>query len=94
MRNHKLAHNIANAGWRMFRQMLEYKCEWYGKKLIVVAPQYTSRICCECGQKNPAFNRMKTRDWLAVRQWACPFCHAQHDRDVNASRNILKRALA
>lgn len=34
------------------------------------------------------------RDWLAVRQWACPFCHAQHDRDVNASRNILKRALA
>ena len=94
MRNHKLAHNIANAGWRMFRQMLEYKCEWYGKKLIVVAPQYTSRICCECGQKNPAFNNMKTRDWLAVRQWECPFCHAQHDRDVNASRNILKRALA
>jgi len=94
MRNHKLAHNIANAGWRMFRQMLEYKCEWYGKKLIVVAPQYTSRICCECGQKNPAFNHMKTRDWLAVRQWECPFCHAQHDRDVNASRNILKRALA
>lgn len=94
MRNHKLAHNIANAGWRMFRQMLEYKCEWYGKKLIVVAPQYTSRICCECGQKNPIFNHMKTRDWLAVRQWECPFCHAQHDRDVNASRNILKRALA
>lgn len=67
-----------HAGWRMFRQMLEYKCEWYGKKLIVVAPQYTSRIW----------------DWLAVRQWECPFCHAQHDRDVNASRNILKRALA
>lgn len=94
MCNHKLAHNIANAGWRMFRQMLEYKCEWYGKKLIVVAPQYTSRICCECGQKNPVFSHMKTRDWLAVRQWECPFCHAQHDRDVNASRNILKRALA
>lgn len=94
MRNHKLAHNIANAGWRMFRQMLEYKCKWYGKKLIVVAPQYTSRICSECGQKNPVFSHMKTRDWLAVRQWECPFCHAQHDRDVNASRNILKRALA
>lgn len=40
--NHKLAHNIANASWGMFRRLLAYKCEWYGKKLIVVPPKYTS----------------------------------------------------
>ncbi|MCT3586584.1 transposase, partial [Lactobacillus amylovorus] len=74
--NHKLAHNIANAGWSMFRRMLAYKCKWYGKKLIVVPPQYTSRICSDCGQKNPAFAHMKTRDWLSVREWTCPFCRA------------------
>lgn len=91
--NHKLAHNIANAGWSMFRRMLAYKCKWYGKKLIVVPPQYTSRICSDCGQKNPAFAHMKTRDWLSVREWTCPFCRAEHDRDVNAAKNILARAV-
>ncbi|MDH5100537.1 transposase [Lactobacillus kefiranofaciens] len=91
--NHKLAHNIANASWATFRRLLAYKCEWYGKKLIVVAPQYTSRICSACGRKNPQFAHMKTRDWLAVRSWTCPFCQADHDRDVNASKNILARAI-
>lgn len=94
LHNHKLAHNIANAGWSMFRRMLEYKCRWYGKKLIVVHPQYTSRICSNCHKANPKFNHMKTRDWLAVREWTCPFCHAHHDRDINASKNILMRAVA
>ncbi len=92
--NHKLAHNIANASWGMFRRLLAYKCEWYGKKLIVVKPQYTSRICSECGKKNPRFAHMKTRDWLAIREWDCPYCHAHHDRDVNASKNILARAVS
>ncbi|WP_344690038.1 RNA-guided endonuclease TnpB family protein, partial [Lactobacillus kefiranofaciens] len=90
--NHKLAHNIANASWATFRRLLAYKCEWYGKKLIVVAPQYTSRICSACGRKNPQFAHMKTRDWLAVRNWTCPYCQTDHDRDENAAKNILARA--
>lgn len=92
--NHKLAHNIANASWGMFRRMLAYKCEWYGKKLIAVPPQYTSRICSKCGKKNPHFAHMKTRDWLAVREWDCPVCHTHHDRDENAAKNILARAIS
>lgn len=69
------------------------KTQKTGKKLIVVSPQYTSRICSDCGQKNPAFAHMKTRDWLSVREWTCPFCRAEHDRDVNAAKNILARAV-
>ena len=91
--NHKLAHNIANASWALFRALLAYKCEWYGKKLIVVPPQYTSRICSACGRKNTQFAHMKTRDWLAVRNGTCPYCQTDHDRDENAAKNILARAI-
>lgn len=85
MKNHHLAKSIANASWRMFRQMLEYKCKWYGKKLITVDPRNTSRICSKCG-----FNSGKKP--LDVRKWTCPNCQAHHDRDINAAVNILHKA--
>ncbi|WP_173005716.1 RNA-guided endonuclease InsQ/TnpB family protein, partial [Lactobacillus helveticus] len=53
-KNHHLAKSIANASWRMFRQMLEYKCEWYGKKIIAFDPKNTSRICPKCGYNSGA----------------------------------------
>ena len=84
--NHHLAKAIANASWRMFRQMLEYKCEWYGKRLIAVNPAYTSQLCSTCGYpsgKKP----------LEIREWTCPQCGTHHDRDINAAVNILHRGL-
>lgn len=93
MKNHKLAKAIANASWYLFREVLKYECKWYGVRLIIVPPQYTSRICSNCGQRNRNFTGMKTNEWLAVREWTCPFCHAKHDRDVNAAKNILKRGI-
>ena len=86
-KNHHLARSILRQSWGRFRDMLEYKCKKYGKILIKVNPAYTSRICSKCGKdtgKKP----------LSVREWDCPFCKAHHDRDINASINILLKGLA
>jgi putative transposase len=86
VKNHSLAKSISNQGWGMFRTMLQYKCEWYGKQLVTVNPRNTSRVCSNCGAdtgKKP----------LDIRDWICPECGAHHDRDVNAAKNILKLAI-
>ena len=86
-RNHHLAKSIANASWSIFRQMLKYKCQWYGKKLVVVDPKNTSRICSKCD-----YNSGKKP--LNIREWSCPKCQAHHDRDINAAINILNKSKA
>ena len=82
LKNHTLARAIANASWRELRRQLEYKCLWYGKQLVTVNPRKTSQICSSCGFDDG-------KHTLDIRQWTCPNCHAEHDRDINAARNIL-----
>ena len=93
LKNHHLAHKIEHQSWYEFRRELEYKCEWYGKQLIVVSPNNTSRICSNCGQKNHEFDDLSQSEWLTIRKWTCPTCHQHHDRDVNAAINILNKGL-
>lgn len=86
MKNHNLARPIAEASFFEFKRELEYKCKWYGKRLVVVAPNYTTQICHDCG-----FHSGKKP--LEIREWDCPNCGVHHDRDVNAAKNILDRGL-
>lgn len=93
MKNHHLSASIANASWGTLVSQLKYKCEWYGKQLIIVDPKNTSRICHKCKQKNHEFDNLTQNEWLNTREWDCPNCNSHLDRDVNAAKNILARGL-
>jgi len=90
-RNKNLAKSVSDASFAKFVFMLEYKAEWYGRKIVKIDRFYPStQLCSGCGYKNESVKGLRG---LHVREWTCPECGEVHDRDLNASRNILKEGL-
>jgi putative transposase len=88
IKNHKLAKSIADVSFAEFRRMLEYKAEWYGIEIVVAPSNYaSSQLCSNCGNKSS-----QTKD-LSCRTYICPVCGMIMDRDINASKNLLKLAM-
>lgn len=87
MKNHTLAKSIGDVSWFEFVRHLHYKADWYGKNVVKISRWYSSsQICSDCG-----FSSGKKP--LSVREWTCANCGSHHDRDINASINILNEGL-
>ncbi|MBT2639864.1 IS200/IS605 family element RNA-guided endonuclease TnpB [Bacillus sp. ISL-39] len=87
LRNHKLAKSISDVSWSAFVTKLEYKAIWYGKTIVKISKWFpSSQICSRCGH-------LDSKKSLEIRDWSCPVCHEHHDRDLNASKNILAEGL-
>jgi putative transposase len=88
VKNHKLALAISDASWGELIRQLAYKCQWYGRELIKIDRWFpSSKRCGNCGQ---IVNKLP----LNIREWECPKCGMNHDRDLNAANNILAAGLA
>lgn len=83
-----MAKSISDASYGEFRLMLTYKMASSKKQLIVVDQYYpSSQLCSHCDYQNELLKD------LSIRTWICPNCGTEHDRDLNASKNILREGL-
>ena len=88
IRNPTLSKAIADASWSEFIRQLAYKAEWAGRTFVNIDQWFPStKRCNDCGH-------ILDKIALDVRRWSCPECGADHDRDINAARNILAAGLA
>ncbi|MFF7545386.1 RNA-guided endonuclease InsQ/TnpB family protein [Streptomyces canus] len=86
-RKAKLNQAIMDASWGELLRQLRYKCEWYGRTLVVVDRFFPStRRCSACHVMGPRMD-------VSVRKWTCAECGALHDRDVNAAVNLRDEGL-
>ncbi len=83
-KNHYVAKGLNENPISEIIRVLKYKTFWNNKKIIQINRYYpSSQICNVCNYQN------KDIKDLSIRKWECPICHTNHDRDYNASVNIM-----
>jgi putative transposase len=82
------AKSAQDAGWGIFKTMLEYKCHQAGVIFSMVKEAYTTQTCSHCG----SIEGPKGVAGLGIRRWRCS-CGVEHDRDVNSAQNIARIGL-
>jgi putative transposase len=88
VKNHKLARAVLDMSFFAFRRQLEYKSKMRGGHVILADRFYpSSKTCSCCGYKNNELT-------LSVREWTCPDCGVNHDRDMNAAANLKQYAVS
>lgn len=87
IKNHCLAKAISDVSWHELSRQLEYKAHWNERKFAKIDRWFpSSKTCNVC-------NFIKQDLSLKDRTWTCPQCETVLDRDLNASKNILKQGL-
>ena len=88
VKNHRLAKSISDVSWYELTRQLEYKAKWNGRKYVKIDTFYaSSQLCSVCGYQNT-----ETKN-LSVREWTCPVCGTNHDRDINAAKHYTGRGI-
>lgn len=88
VKNHNLSKSIHDCGWHELTRQLTYKGLWNDRTYHKVDRYFaSSQLCSNCGYKNE-----EVKD-LTLREWDCPICKVHHNRDINASKNILMQGL-
>ena len=83
----RMAKSVLDAGWGQFKSMLEYKSKSLGVDFRVVNESFSTVTCSACFERSGP----KGLSGLKERQWICSVCGTEHDRDINAAKNILAR---
>ena len=77
VKNQRLAKSISDVSWYELTRQLEYKEKWNGRKYVKIDTFYaSSQLCSVCGYQNTETKK------LSVREWTCPVCGTNHDRDL------------
>ena len=87
-KDHNIAKSLSSNPLGEIIRVLKYKAEWNNKKLIQIDRYYpSSQVCSVCEFQNKELKN------LSIRKYECPMCHTKHDRDFNASVNIMFEGL-
>lgn len=89
VKNRRMSKSISDVSWSTLISMIKYKSNWHGKTFHQIDRWYPSSKTCSCCGHNVDKKDMH----LGIRNWVCPHCGTNHDRDLNAAINILHEGL-